>query len=288
MLRKSFQKQYFLVDGENKLPQRKKPEEIPDCCVLCTRCKETILEEELRKDWMVCKKCGQHMRLTSEDRLALIFDEGSYERHFEDIKTLNPLDFPGYAEKIAEYQQKSDLTEAVVIATGQCLGMDLVVGVMDSRFMMGSMGSVVGEKITRAVELAIKRHHPLVVFTASGGARMQEGIVSLMQMAKTSASLAKLDDAGLPYIVVLTDPTTGGVTASFAMLGDIILAEPGALIGFAGPRVIEQTIRQKLPEGFQSAEFLMEKGFVDAIVDRRHLKETLGVLLRLHGGEKHE
>lgn len=288
MLRKSFQKQYFLVDGDKVQPKAKKMEEIPDCCIKCPGCGETFLEEDVKKNLMVCKKCNKHMFITSEQRLEDLFDDGEYQLLFADISTKNPLDFPGYEDKVQAYQKKSGLNEAVSIARGNIDRMGALVGVMDSRFMMGSMGSVVGEKITRAAELAVVERLPLILFTASGGARMQEGIISLMQMAKTSAALGRLEAEKLPFFIVLTHPTTGGVTASFAMLGDIILSEPGALIGFAGPRVIEQTIKQKLPAGFQSAEFQMEKGFVDAIVDRAEMKKTLGSLLRMHGGEPNE
>ena len=288
MLRKSFQKQYFLVDGDKVQPKPKKQEEIPDCCIKCSGCGETFLEEDFRKNLMVCKKCNTHMRIASEQRLENLFDDGEYDVLYAGISTKNPLDFPGYEDKVAAYQKKSGLNEAVSITKGRIDGLPALVGVMDSRFMMASMGSVVGEKITRAAELAVEERLPLILFTASGGARMQEGIISLMQMAKTSAALGRLEEEKLPFFVVLTHPTTGGVTASFAMLGDIILSEPGALIGFAGPRVIEQTIKQKLPEGFQSAEFQLEKGFVDAIVDRAEMKKTLGTLLRMHGGEPNE
>lgn len=198
------------------------------------------------------------------------------------MKTLNPLDFPEYSEKIKSSQEASELNEAVVTGIGKIYGKDAVIGIMDSKFMMGSMGSVVGEKLTRAIERATKERLPVIIFTASGGARMQEGMFSLMQMAKTSAAIARHNEEGLLYIAVLTDPTTGGVTASFAMLGDIILSEPQVLIGFAGRRVIEQTIKQKLPEGFQSAEFLLEHGFIDKIVNRNELKKTLYRILDIH------
>lgn len=286
MLRKSFQKQYFIIDRERTdKPRRQPAEEMPDCCVRCPGCKATLLDEDLKKTDNVCPRCGQHMRLATEARLASVFDDDRYETLFEDIRSENPLGFSGYEEKIAANQEKSGLPEAVRIARGRIGGRAALVGVMDARFMMGSMGSVVGEKVTRAAEEALRTRTPLIVFTASGGARMQEGIVSLMQMAKTSAAAGRLKEHGVPFFTVLTDPTTGGVTASFAMLGDVILAEPGALIGFAGPRVIEQTIRQTLPEGFQSAEFLLDKGFVDRIVPRDRMKQTLSTLLRLHGGE---
>ena len=288
MLRKSFQKQYFLVRGERQAPAPRDVKDIPDFCVKCPSCGEILLEEEYDKAFRVCHKCGHHGRMTAPARLENLFDDGQYQTFDDQMKTLNPLAFPGYEEKIEKYQKHSDLNEAVVVATGTIDGVRTVAAVMDSRFMMGSMGSVVGEKVTRAVEMATEQKCPLVVYSASGGARMQEGIVSLMQMAKTSAALGRHGKAGLPYVSILTDPTTGGVTASFAMLGDIILAEPGALIGFAGPRVIEQTIKQKLPEGFQSAEFLLEHGFVDRIVPRADMKRAIGTILKLHGGESDE
>lgn len=248
----------------------------------CPGCKQDFISEQVAANYYVCPGCGYHMRLTAQGRIKLIADKGSMRELNAGLITRENLDFPGYSEKLASLEVQTGLKEAVV--TGVCTidGISTVIGVMDSRFLMGSMGSVVGEKITRAVEYATKRRLPIVIFTASGGARMQEGIISLMQMAKTSNALARHSQAGLLYISVLTHPTTGGVTASFASLGDIILAEPGALIGFAGPRVIEQTIRQKLPEGFQRAEFLLEHGFLDMIVERQNLKSTLGSLLRLH------
>lgn len=227
------------------------------------------------------KKTGLS-RTTARERINSIIDENTFIEYDKDLLTTNPLDFPDYKEKIDLAVEKSGENEAVITGEGKINGKKTVVCVMDSYFMMGSMGSVVGEKITRAIENAIEKKLPVIIFSASGGARMQEGILSLMQMAKTSAALGRLSEMGLLYISVLTDPTTGGVTASFAMLGDIIIAEPGALIGFAGPRVIEQTIRQKLPEGFQRAEFLLEKGFVDKIVRREDMKEVLGKILAIH------
>jgi len=202
---------------------------------------------------------------------------------FQEIKVTNPLEFPGYEEKLKKAEQKSDLDEGVLCGVGNINSKKVATAIMDSNFMMGSMGSAVGERITRIIEYATQNKLPLIIFTASGGARMQEGIISLMQMAKTSAAIAKHDEAGLLYISVITNPTTGGVTASFAMLGDIIISEPGAILGFAGRRVIENTINQKLPEDFQSAEFMLEKGFVDDIVDRKNLKNYLSRVLKLHG-----
>ena len=248
----------------------------------CPDCNQDFISEQVAANFFVCPGCGYHLRLTAHGRIKLIADKGSVRELNAGLTTRENLDFPGYSEKLAALEASTGLKEAVV--TGVCTieGHSAMIGVMDSRFMMGSMGSVAGEKITRAVEYATKRRLPVIVFTASGGARMQEGIISLMQMAKTSNALARHSQAGLLYISCLTHPTTGGVTASFASLGDIIIAEPRALIGFAGPRVIEQTIRQKLPEGFQRSEFLLEHGFIDMIVERHKLKSTLGSLLRLH------
>ena len=248
----------------------------------CTKCQETIFSEELRKNSFVCPTCGNFFRMYASTRIEETLDEGSFEEWDADLLETNPLGTPGYEDKLRKLNDKTGLNEAIITGKGRIGGHETVIGIMDCRFMMASMGSVVGEKITRAVERATEQRLPVILFTASGGARMQEGIVSLMQMAKTSAALKRHSDAGLLYITVLTDPTTGGVTASFAMLGDIILAEPGALIGFAGPRVIEQTIGQKLPEGFQRSEFLLEHGFVDKIVERRDIRDTLESILKLH------
>lgn len=226
-------------------------------------------------------------RLDARQRIKSIIDEDTFIEYDTEIKTTNPLDFPDYMEKIDIAKEKSGESEAVVSGEGTIDGRKVIICVMNPNFMMGSMGSVVGEKITRAIEKAEEKRLPLIIFTASGGARMQEGILSLMQMAKTSAAIGRLKDKGVPYISVLTDPTTGGVTASFAMLGDIILSEPGTLICFAGPRVIKQTIKQDLPKGFQRAEFLLQKGFIDMIVDREELKDMISHILKLHpvGGE---
>lgn len=248
----------------------------------CSHCSQMIYKEDFIENHNICPKCGFYFRMDARERIEMIADIYTFEEWDEKMPLLNPLDFPGYSEKLKEAQEKTGLSEAVVTGKMFIFGQPCVVGVCDARFLMSSMGRNVGEKITRAVERATKEKLPVILFTASGGARMQEGIISLMQMAKTSAALKCHSDAGLLYITVLTDPTTGGVTASFAMLGDIILAEPNALIGFAGPRVIEQTIGRKLPEGFQRSEFLLEHGFVDKIVERNLLKETLGRLLRYH------
>lgn len=250
--------------------------------IVCPACKKELVKIEVVANKYVCYECGSYFRVRTSNRIKMVADQKSFEPWFDEMESSNPLDFSGYEEKIITAQEKTGLHEAVTVGEAKIYGEPVVLGICDARFMMSSMGHVVGEKIALAVELATKRRLPVVLFCCSGGARMQEGIISLMQMAKTSAALKKHSDAGLLYIPVLTDPTTGGVTASFAMLGDIILAEPGALIGFAGPRVIEQTIGQKLPEGFQRAEFQLEHGFVDAIVERKDLKKTLYRILKLH------
>ena len=250
--------------------------------VKCDECKEIIYKEDLHDNLSVCPNCGKHFRLSARRRIKQIADEGTFKEIGENILTKDPLNFEGYLKKVESLKEKTKIEEAVKCGTCEIEGQKVVLGVMDGNFLMGSMGSAVGERITLAIETAIKENLPLIMFCVSGGARMQEGIVSLMQMAKTSSAIAKLNEHGLLYISVLTDPTTGGVTASFASLGDIILAEPKALIGFAGPRVIEQTIKQKLPEGFQRSEFLLEHGFIDKIVERKDMKETLAKLIRLH------
>lgn len=252
----------------------------------CNACKAAIFTEDVKRNRYICPKCGNYFRIHAYRRLELILDEGSFEEWDKGMTAGNPLEFPGYEEKVKALQEKTGLTEAVVTGKGRINGLETVIGVCDGRFLMASMGEAVGEKITRAVERATKLALPVILFACSGGARMQEGIVSLMQMAKTSAALKRHSDAGLLYVSVLTDPTTGGVTASWAMLGDVILAEPHALIGFAGPRVIEQTIGQKLPKGFQRAEFLLEHGFVDRILPRDEAKEVLAEILRMHAKDK--
>ena len=253
-----------------------------DKLVSCPHCGQESERKAVAEGLSVCPKCGYHWPLGAYYRLSTILDPGSFRELHPRLSAGDPLSFPGYRAKLESAQRKTGLTEAAVTATGTIGGRRCVVGVLDSRFLMGSMSAAVGEKITLAIEFAAKNKLPLILFAASGGARMQEGILSLMQMAKTSAALARFSEKGLLYISVLTDPTTGGVTASFASLGDITLAEPGALIGFAGPRVIRQTIGQELPEGFQRAEFQMEHGFVDAVVPRTEMRDTLARLLRLH------
>ena len=260
-----------------------------DRLITCPKCGQESERRLVAQGLSVCPKCGYHWPIGAYYRLSTILDPGSFRELHPRLSAGDPLHFPGYQEKLDAAQHKTGLTEAVVTATGTIGGSHCVVGVLDSRFLMGSMSTAVGEKVTLAIEFAAKNKLPLILFSASGGARMQEGILSLMQMAKTSAALARFSDKGLLYISVLTDPTTGGVTASFASLGDIILAEPGALIVFAGPRVIQQTIGETLPEGFQRAEYQESHGFVDAVVPREKMRDTLSQLLRLHEkGGRHE
>ncbi|MDO5707806.1 MAG: acetyl-CoA carboxylase, carboxyltransferase subunit beta [Andreesenia angusta] len=254
----------------------------------CKKCEDMVLIKDYEKNDNICPICGKHGRLKARDRIKNIIDKGSFEEYYTDLESLNPLEFPDYEKKIDKAKSASNLNEAVITGRGRINGIAVNIAVMDSNFMMGSMGSVVGEKITRLVENSAETGIPLIIFCASGGARMQEGILSLMQMAKTSAAIAKLDDKKNLYISVLTDPTTGGVSASFAMLGDIIIAEPETLIGFAGPRVVQQTIRQNLPEGFQTAEFLQDKGFVDIICKRYELKDKIHQILDIHGFSEDE
>lgn len=250
--------------------------------IKCDNCKEIIYKDDLHQNLSVCPNCGRHFRLSSRRRIKQIADEGTFKEIGGDIVTKDLLNFKGYMKKIEMLKEKTKIEEAVKCGICEIEGEKAVLAVMDGNFLMGSMGATVGERITLAIETSTKKKLPLVIFCVSGGARMQEGMISLMQMAKTSSALTKLDKAGQLYISVLTDPTTGGVTASFASLGDIILAEPHALIGFAGSRVIEQTINQKLPEGFQSSEFLLEHGFIDKIVERKDMKSTIAKLIRLH------
>jgi acetyl-CoA carboxylase carboxyl transferase subunit beta len=248
----------------------------------CPGCGEILYRERLAQNLNVCPTCGHHMRISAEAYLGILLDGGSFEEHDDDLRAADPLgfhDLKAYPARIAAAESKGK-SEAVITGNGRIDGIEVAIAVMDFEFIGGSMGSVVGEKITRAARRALEARMPLIVVSASGGARMQEGIYSLMQMAKTSAALARLHEAGIPFISVLTDPTTGGVTASYSMLGDVNLAEPGALIGFAGPRVIEETIKQELPEGFQRAEFLRDHGMVDRVVDRRELKDVVALVLR--------
>lgn len=257
--------------------------EIPEDLVFkCPRCLNVVMTDELVKNLKVCPCCNYHSRITAEERLKITADKDSFKEFDAGMLSKNPIDFPGYDTKQEALRESTGLRDAVV--TGECTirGERCVIGIMDSRYMMASMGSVVGEKITRAFEYATENRLPIILFTASGGARMQEGIVSLMQMAKTSGAAARHSDAGLLYITVMTDPTTGGVTASFASLGDIIIAEPKVVIGFAGRRVIEGTIKQRLPDDFQTAEFMLEHGFVDMIVERKSMRRTIAHILKLH------
>ena len=280
-LRRLLKKKYATTNKENKKT------EVPEgIYVQCPKCKKSIYRLELKNNYGICSHCGYYYPLSARARISLIVDKNSFEEWDSSLESANPLSFEDYEEKLIKYQEKTEQKEAVITGKAKIEGQEVVLAIMDSSFMMGSMGSVVGEKVTRAIEKATLHQLPLIIFTASGGARMQEGIFSLMQMAKTSAALAKHDKNGLLYISVLTDPTTGGVTASFAMLGDIILAEPNTLIGFAGRRVIEGTIKQKLPEDFQSAEFLLEHGFIDNIIKRENLKVVLKDLLRFHNSKE--
>ena len=254
--------------------------------VKCDQCRQIIWKKDLDQNLNVCPKCDRHFRIDARTRLALLLDDGQYQTEAGNLVSTDPLKFTDlkpYAERLKRAQTETRLNDAIINARGKLNGQPVIVSAMEYSFIGGSMGAVVGEVITRAIEKATDEKLPLIVVSASGGARMMEGVVSLMQLAKISAALARMDDAKVPYISILTDPTTGGVTASFAMLGDLNIAEPGALIGFAGPRVIEQTIRQKLPEGFQRSEFLLEHGMVDAIVPRKDLRARLGTLLGLMG-----
>ena len=260
-----------------------KPEVPDELFSKCPSCQHTIYQKDLGES-KICPLCSYNFRISAQERLAITVDEGSFQELFTGLETKNPLDFPNYMNKLAQVKERTGLDEAVVTGTALIKGQKLALAMMDSNFIMASMGTIVGEKITRLFEYATEEGLPLVIFTASGGARMQEGIMSLMQMAKISAAVKQHSNAGLFYLTVLTDPTTGGVTASFAMEGDIILAEPQTLIGFAGRRVIETTVRQQLPDDFQKAEFLLEHGFVDAIINRVDLREKIGQLLALHGG----
>jgi acetyl-CoA carboxylase carboxyl transferase subunit beta len=247
--------------------------------VKCESCRQIIWKKDLEENLNVCPKCGKHFRIDARTRLANLFDNGEYETFSDKLSSTDPLkfvDLKPYAERLKRAQEETGLTDAVINGRGKLNGRPIIISAMEYSFIGGSMGSVVGEVITRAVEQALESKRPLIIISASGGARMMEGVLSLMQLAKISAALAKLDEARVPFISVLTDPTTGGVTASFAMLGDLNIAEPGALIGFAGPRVIEQTIRQKLPPGFQRSEFLLEHGMLDAVVHRKEMKAYLG------------
>ena len=273
----------FKKNRKSYIPLKSERPEVPEGLLKkCNKCGAAILTEEVKSAGYICPKCQGYFRVHAYERIRMTVDEDSFEEWEKDMEFVNPLEFRGYEEKVKSLKEKTGLSEAVVTGKASIEGNPAVIAVCDGRFLMASMGQVVGEKITRAVERATKEQLPVIIFACSGGARMQEGIVSLMQMAKTAAALKRHSDAGLLYVSVLTDPTTGGVTASFAMLGDVILAEPKALIGFAGPRVIEQTIGERLPKGFQRSEFLLEHGFIDRIVERKEMRTVLANILQMH------
>ncbi len=275
--------------NENQETKPVNNNKIPDDLLFkCPRCRNVIFKEDYMAVNKVCPACNYHGRLTAQERISITVDKGSFRPFDPDMVSKNPINFPDYEQKQKALRESTGLKDAIVTGEALIRGIPVVIGVMDTRYMMASMGSVVGEKITRAIERAAENKMPVILFTASGGARMQEGIISLMQMAKTSGAVAKLGEAGQLYITVLTDPTTGGVTASFASLGDIVIAEPKALVGFAGRRVIEGTIKQRLPDDFQLAEFLIEKGFVDMIVERKKMRSVLSHIMKLHGYKKRE
>lgn len=276
---------WFRKEKKPKEPTDKKQVAIPEgLWVKCDECKEIVYKKEVEQNLNVCPKCGYHFRLSARERFEMLFDGGSYKEFASNIRSSDPLEFRDtkrYRDRLKVYEQRVGRGDAVLCAEGKLDGISVVICAMEYGFMGGSMGSVVGEKITQAAERSLDKKEPLIIISTSGGARMQEGILSLMQMAKISGALSRLDDARLPFISVLTDPTTGGVTASYAMLGDLNIAEPKALIGFAGPRVIEQTIRQTLPEGFQRAEFLVEHGMVDLITPRAEMKPAIARFLQI-------
>lgn len=273
----------FKKDYRGKLNQSSQVEIPKDMFVKCEGCNELLLKDDLVRFFYVCPKCHYHFRIQARQRLEMLDSEKTFKEMDEDILPSNPLNYPGYLEKINKYQEQTKEKEAFISGVISLEGQKIALGIMDSNFLMGSMGCVVGEKVTRLFEYATANRLAVVIFASSGGARMQEGLFSLLQMAKTSAALKRHDEAGLLYISFLTDPTTGGVAASFATLGDIILAEKGALIGFAGPRVIRQTIREELPQGFQTAEFLLQKGFIDKVLLREEIRPTLIKILKMHG-----
>jgi acetyl-CoA carboxylase carboxyl transferase subunit beta len=275
---------WFRKEKKPKEPTGKQVATPEGLWIKCEDCKEIIYRKEVEQNLNVCPKCGYHFRLNAKERFEILFDDNTYKEFATNIRSGDPLEFRDtkrYRDRLKVYEQRVGKGDAVLVAEGKLDGLNVVICAMEYNFMGGSMGSVVGEKITQAIERSIDKKEPLLIVSSSGGARMQEGILSLMQMAKISAALSKLAAAGLPYISILTDPTTGGVTASYAMLGDLNIAEPKALIGFAGPRVIEQTIRQTLPEGFQRAEFLVEHGMVDVITPRAEMKTTIARFLRI-------
>ena len=270
-------------EKEKTIPSNNAKNDVPEGIMTkCPECKHIMLTKDLISLLKVCPKCDHHLRMTALERVEVLFDAGTFESIDNNLRTENPLEFPAYTEKVEQDAKRTGLNEAVLTGIGKINGHEVSVAIMDSYFRMGSMGSVVGEKITRAIEKATELKIPMLIFTASGGARMQEGVLSLMQMAKTSVALNRHAEQGLLYISIMTYPTTGGVSASFASVGDINIAEPKALIGFAGRRVIEQTVREKLPENFQTAEFLLDHGQLDAVVHRAEMNETLSTILRLH------
>ena len=275
---------WFKKDRTPKEPREKRSKVPEGLWVKCDSCREILYNKELARNFKICTKCGYHFRLSAPERLSMLFDDGKYVEQDGDLRSVDPLKFRDskrYRDRLKSAEENVGGSEAVVVGSGTVGGIPVVIAAMEFFFMGGSMGSVVGEKVTRAAERAVSERKPLIIISTSGGARMQEGILSLMQMAKISAALARLAESRIPFVSVMTDPTTGGVTASYAMLGDVNVAEPNALIGFAGPRVIEQTIRQTLPEGFQRSEFLLEHGMLDFIVDRSEMKETLVRCLEL-------
>jgi acetyl-CoA carboxylase carboxyl transferase subunit beta len=276
---------WFKKDKAPKEPREGRPSKVPEgLWVKCESCRQILYNKELARNFKICPKCGYHFRLSAPERLRMLFDDEAYTELDGNLRSVDALKFRDtkrYRDRLKQYEESVGPSEAMVVGSGTMGGIPVIIGAMEFFFMGGSMGSVVGEKVARAAERALADRSPLLIVSTSGGARMQEGILSLMQMAKIAAALSRLSAAGVPYISVMTDPTTGGVTASFAMLGDLNVAEPNALIGFAGPRVIEQTIRQTLPEGFQRSEFLLEHGMLDYLVDRTEMKETLVRSLRL-------
>ena len=276
---------WFKKEKPPKEPRENRPSKVPEgLWVKCDGCRQILYNKELARNFKICPKCGYHFRLSAPERLRMLFDGEEYVELEGNLRSTDPLKFRDtkrYRDRLKQYEESAGPSDAIVIGSGTMGGIPVIIGAMEFFFLGGSMGSVVGEKVTRAAERSLAERRPLLIVSTSGGARMQEGILSLMQMAKIAGALARLSEAGIPYVSVMADPTTGGVTASYAMLGDLNVAEPNALIGFAGPRVIEQTIRQTLPEGFQRSEFLLEHGMLDFLVDRSEMKETLTRCLRL-------
>lgn len=276
---------WFKKDRAPKEPRERRQSKVPEgLWVKCDNCRQILYNKELARNFKICPKCGYHFRLSAPERLRMLFDDEKYVEFDGDLRSTDPLKFRDskrYRDRLKQYEETVGTSDAIIVGSGTMGGIPVIIGAMEFFFLGGSMGSVVGEKVARAAERALRERRPLVIVSTSGGARMQEGILSLMQMGKISAALSRLSQAAIPYISVMADPTTGGVTASYAMLGDVNIAEPNALIGFAGPRVIEQTIRQTLPEGFQRSEFLLEHGMLDFIVERQEMKDTLVRCLKL-------